>query len=543
MVLRSKRLTSELGGSAEQSSSGPLPLRPNRRASLTGEGSFSRELPRRQCPICLELFPGDFRVCPRDAVELVEPDPSAEAEDPLLGAVLNDAYQIVQAVGEGGMGTVYEARHTRLVNRVYAIKVMHAHLVTNTELVERFQKEAETTCLVGHHNVVQVFDVDGTPEGIPYIVSEYLDGEDLGALLDRLGSLDEGNAARIMVQICRALEAAHHVGVVHRDMKPENIYVVGSLEAPFAKLLDFGIARVEDPARAMHTRTGIIMGTPAYMAPEQAKGAKVDHRADIYSVGAILYRILTGRPPYDHEDAAQTLSALLTEEPVRPRALSPKMSGAFELVIQRAMARDPEDRYASMADFAEELEAFDHHHREHGSTESSGLIEVGEAGAPEAVPNRNTDPQRSVNARSRESRGARPWIVLGLLLAIAWGYGVTLQSVDLASLLLTGSTLGPLELLIAAIGTGAAMLTPVILYIRRPVRNAWRNSVQALVLSRRLRGFAAAAFATLGIGALTLAVLTRFVTLQEAALPIIRLSLFGASLLIGLLTYWLTPKE
>jgi serine/threonine protein kinase len=272
---------------------GPPPL-PDRRTSarLGTEKSGARQLPVRQCPTCGELFPGDYRVCPRDAIDLVEPDAGA---DPLLGAVLNDTYQIVRMVGEGGMGRVYEARHTRLTSRTHAVKVLHEFHARHREITERFCREAETTSAVRHENVIEVFDIDAIETGLPYIVYEFLEGEDLGDMLERVGSLDETTCAQIMQQVCRALQAAHDVGVVHRDLKPENLYIVGGRVPGQVKLLDFGIARVEDPATAMHTRTGVIMGTPAFMAPEQAQGSKVDHRADIYSVGAILYRLSTGR--------------------------------------------------------------------------------------------------------------------------------------------------------------------------------------------------------------------------------------------------------
>lgn len=493
----------------------------------------------RQCPTCGELFPGDFRVCPRDAVELVEVE---DADDPLLGAVLNDSYQIVRQIGEGGMGRVYEARHCRLTGRSFAIKVMHEFHARQRDIVERFRREAETTCAIGHENVVQVYDVDSTPTGIPYIVSEFLEGEDLGQLLDRLGTFDEATAARIIRQVCRALQAAHDHGVVHRDMKPENVYIVGGPEAPVVKLLDFGIARVEDPAKAMHTRTGVIMGTPAFMAPEQGQGSRVDHRADIYSVGAILYRMLTGSCAHEKEDPAQTLSALLTEEPVRPCELAPRLSPAFELVIQRAMARDPTDRYASMAELEAELAAFDTSEDEApestdaaSTTGPAMLLRAADASLPPRA-------SRSLVARaSRQSKTARPWIVASLALIVLWTYGVLTQSLVQSVELAMDEPLGSKELLIVAVSVAVAMITPVVLWIRLIARTVWRNSVQSMTLARRLRNFATAALSTLGLGLLTLALVRRFAALDT--LPTTELTLSITSLLAGLLAYHLTPKE
>ncbi len=497
----------------------------------------------RQCPTCLELFPEDFKVCPRDAVELVEVA-RGEDEDPLVGAVLNDCYQIIRQVGEGGMGRVYEARHVRLMNRTYAIKVMHEFHARQYEIVERFRREAETTCAIGHENVVEVYDVDSTPDGIPYIVCEFLQGEDLGAILEREKTLDEAISARIMRQICRALEAAHQHGIVHRDLKPENVYVVGGLEDPRVKLLDFGIARVEDPAKAMHTRTGLIMGTPAFMAPEQAQGSKVDHRADIYSVGAILYRMLTGVCAHDREDPAQTLSALLTEEPIRPCDLAPHLSAAFELVIQRAMARSPAERYQSMAELEAELAAFD----VPADATAEKSITSPALAAGHATPLVDDTATRLVGSRSlvarasRQSKTARPWIALSLLLLMVWGYGTLVRTIVCVVELVTGSAIGATELSIVAVGVAVAMLTPAILWIRNIGRTIWRNSVLSMVLARRLRAFVAVALATLGLATVVVGVVGRFVSL-EPRMTVIDLVVAGLSALGGLVAYFLTPKE
>jgi serine/threonine protein kinase len=496
-----------------------------------------------QCPACGELFPDDFRVCPRDAVELVEAVEEAQ-NDSLLGGVLNDSYQILRQVGEGGMGRVYEARHVRLMNRTYAIKIMHVFHTRHPEVVERFRQEAETTCTIAHENVVEVYDLDSTPDGVPYMVCEFLDGEDLGAVLERVGSLDESSSARIIRQVCRALHAAHQHGVIHRDMKPENVYVLGDLNAPRVKLLDFGIARVEDPAKAMHTRTGLIMGTPAYMAPEQARGIKVDRRADVYSVGAILYRMVTGKCAHEKEDAAQTLHSLLTEEPVRPCELAPRLSAAFELVIQRAMAREPADRYETMLDLEAELAAFDEGREavpDDGAdpTGESAPLMIASAEGPGAVHRA----ARSLVARaSRQSKTARPWIVMSLMLIVLWTYGVLTRSILQSVELVTGEAASQTTLFIILVAVGVAMVTPVVMWIRTIARTVWRNSINAITTARRLRAFAVGAFATLGLGVLALALMTRFASVDHLQ-RIIDLSLAGASFLIGLLAYSLTPRE
>jgi serine/threonine protein kinase len=503
-----------------------------------------REGATRQCPSCGELFPGDFRVCPRDAVELVEPSEEPR-DDSLLGGILNDSYQILRQIGEGGMGRVYEARHVRLMNRTFAIKMMHAFHTRQPDVVERFRREAETTCAIAHENVVEVYDIDSTPDGVPYMVCELLVGEDLGAVLERVGSLDEATSARIIRQVCRALQAAHDHGVVHRDMKPENVYVVGELDDPQVKLLDFGIARVEDPAKAMHTRTGLIMGTPAYMAPEQARGIKVDRRADIYSVGAILYRLSTGTCAHEKEDAAQTLHALLTEEPVRPCELAPRLSAAFELVIQRAMARDPADRYDSMRELEAELAEFD----EGGKQPEASLTGSTSKAAPPVVlagaemTSGVHRASRSLVARaSRQSKTARPWIVASLMLIVLWSYGVLTRSILQVAELTTREVASRSTLLVVLVGVGVAMLPPLVMWIRTIARTVWRNSVQSITLARRLRAFAVGALATLGMGVLALGMVTRFISVDHLH-TMIELSIAGGSLLVGLLAYSLTPRE
>src|SRR5437868_4670766 len=300
---------------APGSGTGPVGSQPSR------SGSRSAALPR-ACPNCKHRYPGDFKVCPRDASPLVD---APDEADPLLGSTLGDAYQIVRIVGEGGMGRVYEARHTRLTNKRFAVKMLHAEYSRNQDVVARFQREAEAASGIGHPNVVDVYDVHHTEDGRPYLVGEFLEGEEFGEFLQRAGKIAAPLAVRIVRQVCRALGAAHARGVVHRDMKPENVFLVGNMQNPGVKVIDFGISKVGDAGGTALTRTGMIMGTPSYMAPEQARGDKVDQRADIYAVGGILYRSLTGKKPFDSDDPSATLTLVLTEDPERPRAVEPSI--------------------------------------------------------------------------------------------------------------------------------------------------------------------------------------------------------------------------
>src|SRR5450432_1191628 len=334
-------------GSGTSSIGGTAPVR---------SGSLSSALPK-ACPTCQARYPADFKVCPRDASPLI--DAADDGSDPFLGATLGDAYQIVRVVGEGGMGRVYEARHTRLGNKRFAIKMLHAEYARQPDVVARFQREAEAASGIAHPNVVDVYDVHHTEDGRPYMVGEFLEGEELGGFLTRVGKIPAALAVHIVRQICQALGAAHARGVVHRDMKPENVFLVGNLATPQVKVIDFGISKVGDAGGTALTRTGMIMGTPSYMAPEQARGDKVDNRADIYAVGGILYRALTGKKPFDSDDPSATLTQVLTEDPVRPRTLEPTIPQALELVLQRAMEKKAEDRYQSMAELEADLLPFD----------------------------------------------------------------------------------------------------------------------------------------------------------------------------------------
>jgi serine/threonine-protein kinase len=238
---------------------------------------------RKHCPVCGERYPADFRVCPRDATALAT---VLGDSDPLIGVVLADTYELLGVIGEGATGRVYEAVHTRLRAKHYAIKVMYSDLTRQVAVVERFVREAQATSVLTHPNIVSALDIGQTSDGRPFIVSELLQGVQLGEYFARKGKLPVAEAVRIVRQACQALIAAHAKGIVHRDIKPGNLFLVGEPAALKVKVLDFGISLVGD---ASLTKTGMIMGTPAYMPPEQASGTRVDHRADIYALATVLY--------------------------------------------------------------------------------------------------------------------------------------------------------------------------------------------------------------------------------------------------------------
>ncbi|WP_438030321.1 serine/threonine-protein kinase [Sorangium sp. So ce233] len=278
--------------------------------------------------------------------------------DPLVGTTVAGAYLITRLLGEGGMGRVYETHHTRIPGKRFALKTLHPELSQQPTVLARFQREAEAAASIKSPHVVEIYDVSRLNDGRPCIIAEYLDGQGLDELLAASGGrLPVGTAVRIAREVCDGIAAAHAAGIVHRDIKPENIFLTGDPTCPTVKILDFGISKTSEPSAL--TRTGMVLGTPAYMAPEQAKGEEIDLRADIYAVGAVLYHALTGQRPFERSDPTAMLLAVMTEEPPAPRSLNPEIPPALELVLQRAMAKDKEGRHASMSELASDLAPYE----------------------------------------------------------------------------------------------------------------------------------------------------------------------------------------
>ncbi|HJK92830.1 MAG TPA: serine/threonine-protein kinase [Polyangiaceae bacterium LLY-WYZ-15_(1-7)] len=297
----------------------------------------------RRCPLCGARFRATRRTCAHDGTELED-----VPLDPLIGATLGGTYRIDAPLGRGGMGQLYAATHLRL-RRSVAVKVLHGAFADHDLALARFEREARAMARIRSSHVAQVLDVLRTPDGRPSLVVERLEGEDLQARLRRVGRLTVDEALALAVDLGHGLEAAHTAGVIHRDLKPSNVF----LDAQGAKLLDFGVAHVEEEAAL--TKTGTVVGTPTYMAPEQVRGsAGVDGRADVYGAGAILYRALTGAPPYDTGPATAVLSAILESAPPPPSAHAPDLPLDVEAFVMRAMSRDPETRFASGAELAAE---------------------------------------------------------------------------------------------------------------------------------------------------------------------------------------------
>ncbi len=280
----------------------------------------------------------------------------AVAGDPYLGLEIADKYQVEQLIGEGAMGRVYMAKQLTL-DKPFAVKILAPHLLNDEASQARFAAEAHNCASLNHPNVVSVVDYGRTPEGVTYIVMEFIKGNTLERIITEQFPLSRERIVDLTLQILAALTEAHGLGILHRDLKPENILVQQlRTHGELAKVLDFGIAKLMDnPAAPGLTSAGMVCGTPEYMSPEQARGHKLDARSDLYAVGIILYQMLAGRPPFESESAVEILHKHLHEEPVPPSRLRGVPADPLEAVCLRALSKDPSNRYESAMEFREEI--------------------------------------------------------------------------------------------------------------------------------------------------------------------------------------------
>ena len=435
--------------------------------------------------------------------------------DELVGTTLNSTYAVERLLGEGGMGRVYLAQHKRIAQKRVAIKVLHGDLATNPQVLARFQREAESAAVISHPNVVTVLDVDVTPRGMPYMVCEFLEGIDLADHLKEVQRLDVVDAVSITRQLCQGLGAAHARGVIHRDLKPPNIFLVGDFSKGtpahlFAKVLDFGLSRFHGGEGEQNlTKTGIIMGTPSYMAPEQARGQRVDHRADVYGLGTILYTVLTGRAPFQGETPQAIILALLNSEPPRPRSLVPTIPPHLELVIERAMARNPDERYPDMAAFEQALDALPS-----GRGSSAGLT-PGAAAAP--VP--SLARAEHLSESDADVHAARPRLLLTLLAAVLLLISAATSAISGIELA-TGYTFGTVELRLILLCIVGSSATPAVLWTLHIRKRIWTSSSRVLSLLGQMRAAVLAGVISYGLLVLAFHVvddfLLRFLGAAEA---------------------------
>jgi eukaryotic-like serine/threonine-protein kinase len=308
------------------------------------------------CPLCGKEYPDTVKFCPVDGSTLRAKNPTAD----LVGQVVADRYAIIRKLGEGGMGAVYLGEHVKM-GRKSAIKVMNPAMANDPDAISRFNREASNASRISHPNVCQIYDFGEKPEGIIYLAMEFIEGAALTAIIEREGALPPARAVRILKQSADALAAAHDLGIVHRDLKPDNIMIVqGRDGADIAKVVDFGIAKAVagDDAGQKVTKTGLVVGTPEYMSPEQLSGDKLDGRSDIYSLGLVFYRMLTGVLPFQADSAQETMIKRLTDDPMPLADARPDIAfpPTLQAVLDKALARTPAARYASASVFGRDAE-------------------------------------------------------------------------------------------------------------------------------------------------------------------------------------------
>ena len=275
-------------------------------------------------------------------------------QDPLIGQFIGERFRLIRRLGEGGMGVVYLAeqffspRDEKAIRKV-ALKILHNHYATDDEFTERFRREARLAASLSHHNIVTVYDFGQARDGSLYLAMEYVEGRNLKDIIQKT-TLSVQSAIQLGVQIAEGLEAAHHAGVIHRDIKPENIMVAtGNSEV---KIMDFGIANVKHTEGMTLTSRGMLVGTPAYMAPERINGERADEKADIYACGTVLYEMLTGDVPFSANTPAATLIKHLQEVPLPLKQIRTDIPASVEGIVMQALEKDPQKRQSEIGKIA-----------------------------------------------------------------------------------------------------------------------------------------------------------------------------------------------
>jgi len=304
------------------------------------------------CPQCGTEYPESARFCETDGTAL-----RASAGNDIVGSIIADRYHVIRKLGEGGMGQVYLAEHVKM-GRKSALKIMRPSVVKDVESISRFNREAANASRISHANVAAVYDFGETTDGIIYLAMEFVDGTTVAALIDQLGALPPKRAAEITRQAAEGLAAAHDTGVVHRDLKPENLMIAKTRGGEdLVKIVDFGIAKAAGGGPQKVTKTGLVVGTPDYMSPEQLAGDPVDGRSDIYSLGIVAFNMLTGKLPFSSDSAQESMIMRLTDPPKRLGEMRPEVGWPVEIqdAIDKALAREVGQRYQTAVDFGRDL--------------------------------------------------------------------------------------------------------------------------------------------------------------------------------------------
>lgn len=308
------------------------------------------------CALCRQIFDihDDIERCPIDSSLL-----TVIRRTPFDGSPVGQYFQIVELLGCGGWAVVYKAKQL-FQNRTVAVKLLHSHLLTRPDLADRFAREAAIVSRLTHPNVISTVDYGALASGVPYLIMEYLPGVNLDELLKKKGRLSFSEVHQILNQVCAGLGAAHESKIVHRDIKPSNIRIANAdRQAIIVKVMDFGLAKViEESGLSANklTLTGFTIGTPDYMSPEMCKGEQVDQRTDIYSLGCVMYEMLAGQPPIKGTNAFETMQKHLNHVPASFESIGVLVAPAVQSVVMKALAKNPEDRFSSVAEFSDALD-------------------------------------------------------------------------------------------------------------------------------------------------------------------------------------------
>src|SRR4051812_30211832 len=367
----------------------------------------------KSCPKCGRQYADTNSLCPTDGAVLK----ASADEDRLIGQVLADKYRIDEKIDEGGMGCVYRATHV-LMEKTIAVKVLHPALAADDKIVARFTREAKAASRISHPHAINVSDFGESENGIVYLVMEYLRGRTLKEIIRSEGPMPLARVVEIVRQVSGALEAAHAEGVVHRDLKSDNIMLEEASDGgDWAKVLDFGIAKIQQTAQSVHetdpglTSPNLIIGTPQYMSPEQCSQASdIDTRSDIYSFGVILYEMLVGHVPFMGDSPTAIMMKHLQEPPPSVLEERKDLPAAVGRVVMRAMAKRPEDRFQTVSELAEGLTI-----AAEGKDQAAAVAADTGAALPERTTNRivvptgsNEVPRTTLGEESDESTVVRP---------------------------------------------------------------------------------------------------------------------------------------
>lgn len=309
------------------------------------------------CILCQREVTGDHPVCPFDGGPLITKRP-----DRMLGKKIAGKYEVEKILSRGGMGVIYRARHL-LLDRPVAIKCIAEALTYDPTMWKRFDQEAKNASLLNHPHIITIHDFGVTEEGDLYLVMEYLEGASLNDFIELNGQLNERACARIFLQVCEALAHAHKAGILHRDLKPTNIFISSTPQGPHVKVLDFGLAKAmvpKDTNREKITRSGECLGTPNYMSPEQVRNLEVDQRSDVYALGVCMFEALTGKLPFSSDDMMQILSMQISQKPPSFFELVPqkKIDKEIEAIVMKCLEKDLQKRFKSMSELSSALQKY-----------------------------------------------------------------------------------------------------------------------------------------------------------------------------------------